>query len=46
MRLHIKSNPDHYLPKLRERFGDGPVVWNDAKRGNMDADVQGDNGSD
>jgi DNA-binding GntR family transcriptional regulator len=46
MRLHIKSNTDHYLPKLRERFGDGPVVWNDAKRGNMDADVQGDNGSD
>ncbi len=27
MRNHIQSNIDHYLPKLRERFGDGPVVW-------------------
>lgn len=27
MRTHIQSNVDHYLPRLRERFGDGPVVW-------------------
>lgn len=27
MRKHIQSNVDHYLPILRERFGDGPVVW-------------------
>jgi len=29
MRTHIQSNVDHYLPRLRERFGDGPVVWGD-----------------
>ncbi len=27
MRTHIQSNVDHYIPRLRERFGDGPVVW-------------------
>lgn len=30
MREHIKSNVDHYMPKLRERFGDGPVTWDRA----------------
>jgi DNA-binding GntR family transcriptional regulator len=26
MRTHIQTNVDHYLPKLRERFGDGPIL--------------------
>ena len=34
MRRHIQSNVDHYLPILRQRFGDGPVVWgNENTRG-------------
>lgn len=33
MRLHIQSNINHYLPLLRQRFGDGPVVWNENDRG-------------
>lgn len=32
MRMHIQSNTDHYLPRLRERFGDGPVVWGDDRQ--------------
>ncbi len=42
MREHIESNVKHYLPRLRERFGDGPVTWDNepVKSGESDNDEQ------
>jgi DNA-binding GntR family transcriptional regulator len=39
MRTHIQVNVDHYLPKLRERFGDGPIMLGkDDREVNPDGD--------
>lgn len=40
MRTHIQSNVDHYIPRLRERFGDGPVVWKSEPDGGPSATEQ------
>ncbi len=32
MRRHIQCSAEHYLPRLRLQFGDGPVVWRKVQR--------------